>query len=924
MVPLRAEPRSVAECTITPVPGSADAQPLVFISYRINDTKRVAAPLARDLQREVEVGEVFLDRMSIDGGRDWPKEIRHAVERARAVLVLVGPDWLKQYDHLGRQRLTRPDDWVRQELEVALGRGPDALVLQVLVEESQEPITREALEHIPSIAQLADLQRVRLRLDDWDEDLGKLLRLLETVGFQRRDTATPLGPPQPVWQGSPFPGLRTFTPADEPIFFGRERETDFLVEQLTDNRCRFLLVVGTSGSGKSSLVGAGLIPRLAAGALPGSEYWLVPQVQKVGQGVQWLGLRLRPGEQGPDPFLALATRLAPLLPDDASAHDLAQRLAAAPDQLVTRIEQALEGRPPDAEALLFVDQFEELVTEVTDPARRMHFVEMLVAAVRRSPRLRLVSTVRGEFFHRCIEAQPELAELLRDRGATVPLAGPGASALTRMIERPARRADLTWDERLVDRLVGEAVARPGGLALLAVALDELYKRATDRHLSLAVCQDFDGLAGVINARAEATFAPLPREVQACLPLVFGELVLVDEQGLATRRRAVREEVERNSADRRRLVDAFTNARLLVTDQGPHGERVVEVAHEALLREWPRLATWIAERVDDLHLKRHVEVAAREWERHHEDPLYGWPHERLVPVYESFDRLGIARDALNEPVRAFVRPEADRLLDKLEEAETTHVRRAEIGDRLDRIGDPRPGVGVRRDGTPDIVWCEIPGGEVHLEHVQGAFEVSAFHMAKYPITYRQYKAFLDDPKGYRRTTWWTGLKQEAEPGEQYRFIGNCPAQDVSWYDAMAYCRWLSKRLGVEVRLPHEAEWQQAATGGDPANVYPWGPDWIDGVANTAGASRLNRLTAVGMYLRGRSAQGVLDLAGNVWEWCLNSFDDPRAGDLKKELRRVVRGGSWSYILGLARDRDLVVPGYRSYGIGFRVVCVSPIR
>jgi hypothetical protein len=868
------------------VKGSANAQPLVFISYRVNDTKRVAAPLARDLQCELEVGKVFLDRMSIDGGKAWPQEIRHAVERARAVLVLVGPDWLKQYDHLGRQRLTLRDDWVRQELEVALGRRPEALVLQVLVEESQEPVPREALEHIPSIAEFADLQRIRLRLDDWDDDLAKLLRLLETAGFKRRAAdAVRAEPMQPVWEGSPFPGLRTFTPADEPIFFGRERETDFLVEKLADARCRFLLVVGTSGSGKSSLVGAGLIPRLAAGALPGSDHWLLPQVQRVGQGIQWIGLRFRPGEQGPDPFLALATRLAPLLPGDASAGDLAQRFAAAPDLLlVTLIEQALEGRAPEAEALLFVDQFEELVTEVTDPVRRMRFVEMLVSATLKSPRLRLVSTVRGEFFHRCIEAQPVLAELLRDRGATVPLAGPGASALTRMIEGPARRAGLTWDVHLVDRLVGEAVARAGGLALLAVALDELYKGATDRRL----CERFDGLAGVINARAEATFATLPREVQACLTLVFGELVLVDEQGLATRRRAAREEVERSAADARRLVDAFTNARLLVTDQGPQGESVVEVAHEALLREWPRLATWITERADDLHLKRQVEVAARQWERHDEDPLYSWPHERLVPVYASFDRLGIARDTLKEPTRAFVRPEAERLLDELEKPETPHVRRVEIGDRLDRIGDPRPGVGLRPDGTPAIVWCEIPAGQVHLEDVQRPFEVNAFHLAKYPITYRQYKAFVDDPEGYSNGAWWTRLRHEDKPGEQYRPICSCPADNVSWHDAMAFCRWLSERLGFEVRLPHEAEWQQAATGGDPDNVYPWGRDWIDGVVNTS-ESRLGRTTAVGVYPRGRSAQRVLDLAGNVWEWCSNGYKYPRGG-----VRRVVRGGSGTSI------------------------------
>ena len=301
-----------------------------------------------------------------------------------------------------------------------------------------------------------------------------------------------------------------------------------------------------------------------------------------------------------------------------------------------------------------------------------------------------------------------------------------------------------------------------------------------------------------------------------------------------------------------MVDAFVDARLLVTDRGPAGEAMVEVAHEALLREWPRLAEWIGERADDLRLRRQAEAAAAEWERSGRDASHLWPHERLVPVHDALARLGIDRATLPEPARSFLRPEAERLLEELERPETSHYRRAEIGDRLDRIGDPRPGVGLRPDGLPDIVWCEIPAGTVTLEGVEGRFEVESFLIAKYPVTYRQYRAFLDDAAGYRDQRWWEGLQREAEPGEQYRPTGNCPAENVSWYDAMAYCRWLSARLGYEVRLPTEPEWQQAATGGNPGNEYPWGA-WADGNANTS-ESRLSRTTAVGMYPGGASAAG----------------------------------------------------------------------
>jgi hypothetical protein len=110
----------------------------------------------------------------------------------------------------------------------------------------------------------------------------------------------------------------------------------------------------------------------------------------------------------------------------------------------------------------------------------------------------------------------------------------------------------------------------------------------------------------------------------------------------------------------------------------------------------------------------METAASEWDRRRRSAHYLWPQERLAPVYESLNRVGRARDAVPEPARSFLRPEWERLVLELEEPATTHERRAAIGDRLDQLGDPRPGVGVKPGGTPDIVWCEIPGSAVEIE------------------------------------------------------------------------------------------------------------------------------------------------------------------------------------------------------------------
>lgn len=133
-----------------------------------------------------------------------------------------------------------------------------------------------------------------------------------------------------------------------------------------------------------------------------------------------------------------------------------------------------------------------------------------------------------------------------------------------------------------------------------------------------------------------------------------------------------------------------------------------------------------------------------------------------------------------------------------------------------------------------------------------------------------------------------------------------------------------KLGYEIRLPTEWEWQQAATGGNPANVYPWGPEWDLSCANTY-ESELSRSTAVGMYPQGISPVEALDMSSNVWEWCLNEYEHPERMVLAGDVRRVVRGGSWDYDQDDARAtyRNLADPGNRDNDLGFRVVCSSPI-
>lgn len=228
---------------------------------------------------------------------------------------------------------------------------------------------------------------------------------------------SPEGPK--CWEDSPFPGLRAFGEDDAPIYFGRGRETDGLIRRLAEG-ARFITVVGASGSGKSSLVAAGLLPRLKDNATLGSR--------------DWLRIRFTPGELGDNPFIALASGFKSALNRHTlNVRDAAQRMTTESNALDELVRSMLENQPDWAELLLFVDQFEELFTVVNEKYRGA-FCDLLAHATK-LPQLRIVATQRADFYHRCVE-QPVLAELLRV--GSYPLAAPGVGGAARD-DHPPRR-----------------------------------------------------------------------------------------------------------------------------------------------------------------------------------------------------------------------------------------------------------------------------------------------------------------------------------------------------------------------------------------------------------------------------------------------------------------------------------------------------
>jgi formylglycine-generating enzyme required for sulfatase activity len=262
--------------------------------------------------------------------------------------------------------------------------------------------------------------------------------------------------------------------------------------------------------------------------------------------------------------------------------------------------------------------------------------------------------------------------------------------------------------------------------------------------------------------------------------------------------------------------------------------------------------------------------------------------------------------------------------------------AQIGDN-----DTRPPLGLSTDGLPDVDWVDISAGQFLYGNGKEERDIPYdYKMSKYPVTYAQFQAFIDAPDGLKSSNhnWFEGLHKNATKTgliEQFSKYHNHPREQVNWYQAMAFCRWLSYKLGGSyaledvaswaVRLPTELEWEKAARGTD-GRIYPYG-DTFDGRKANTRELAVGTTTVVGIFPSGASPYGVLDMSGNVWEWCLSDYntpaDYPNNENISTSNTRVLRGGSFSYfnINSRAAYRLENSPYSSTNQIGFRVVSSS---
>lgn len=928
----------------------------LFISHSFQDKQW--AERMREALRGQGYQSLFLDSHPDDGihaGADWEQTLYRRLRQSRGVIVLCTARWLAS-------------PWCVAEAMLARERGKRLFLLATPeVADGRQVKGLQDGATAPQIPDfLKDTQFISLAGATEEEACARLWQGLAAEGL-KDDFPLP---------ERPYPGLEPFQETDAAVFFGRGEEIERVIGVLNKRRRNnaegFILVLGASGCGKSSLVRAGVLPRLkrASDQDGAGGRWVIPPPFMGGRGLE-----------------GLAHALALAFKDAGQPRELAfvrQQLEAATRLRLLAGELLVARGIHEGYLLLVLDQLEEVFgTDAGSGTRAMLRLLLEASADAASPVV-VLATMRSDFLNAF-----QLFEGAAERYEEVTLDPMPRSRFGEVIEGPANRFGLRLGAGLTERLV-EDTHYDDALPLLAYTLERLYTECcAEGALTL---KQYEKLFPEVKIREEDGTQVVYRGVSAAIKHVadkilsdteyasrlpaadsrmrdlrraFYSLAQVGEEGQFTRRTARWSLMPVSCAD---VLQRFVKDRLLVSGKNDNGQPILSVTHEALFRVWDTLNGWLLQDRKALALRARIEDAAAEWVAENRAESRAWPEERILDAVREIDKSGVSLADVKDRVvvDAFLGPtdpsEIARLLG-LGAAEDAmagsgrygdawrlplgHEARASVGVRLALLGDPRCGVGLRADGLPDIDWRRIEGGEVtidirmHADNPNSAIikrltrTVDTFWIGRFPITVSQFEAFLREC--YKHGAWLLPedcpVKYTPDtPQPPYRApYSNYPIDSINYFDAIAFCYWLSKRLGFDVHLPTEFQWQLAANAGKLALNYPWGLNW-DPYQETWRAntqeSGLKRSTAVGLYPQGASPTGVLDMAGNVWDLCGNAFlepDNTRFATCPNEPR-VLRGGSWVFPKDNARltNRGWIDLPLRSANVGFRVLCSAPIE
>ncbi len=587
---------------------------------------------------------------------------------------------------LREQRWTAVLEW--GERWIALGQTPEPAYRALMVgyaalgDRAKVTATYErcaaALEKELGVEASPETRTLYQELAFGERELDVDLTPTHLAATRARILDEPPAPGEP-----PFKGLQYFDENDVDLFFGREMLTARLVGRLGE--ASFLaVIVGASGSGKSSVVRAGVIPALkkgealADGALPpeGSAHWQVHLITPTAHPLEALALALT---REAESVSAMATLMDDLARDPRSLYLYLRRRSAA-----------------SGHVLIVIDQFEELFTLCRDEFEREAFIDNLLTALTASslsslhsvqglpligkgseepvlswPKeeglVTLILTIRADFYAHLAQ-YPELREAVAKHQEYM---GPmSAEELRRAIEEPAKRGGWEFEPGVVDLMLRDVGDEPGALPLLSHALLETWKRRSGRRLTLKGYSDSGGVRGAIAQTAETVYQQLTPAQQSLARDIFLRLTELGEGTEDTRRRASFDELISNSEDAtemRVLVSTLAEARLVTL-----GEATAEVAHEALIREWQRLREWLNQDREGLRLHRQLTEAAHEWELLERDPGALYRGARLAQARE----WAVANPAaLNAHERAFLNTSIE--MEEREEVEREAQRQREL-------------------------------------------------------------------------------------------------------------------------------------------------------------------------------------------------------------------------------------------------------
>jgi hypothetical protein len=958
----------------------------IFISH--SSANNAEAIALRDWLAGEGWDDVFLDldpERGIVAGERWERAFKEAESRCEAVLFLLSRAWLnsrwcQEELNLAHRLNKRPFGVLVEDMPIA-DLPPDLTSTWQLVSLATGSDHRRFRALTPDKA-------VKTHVKFSASGLSRLKGGLTKAGLDARFFAWPPAgePNRPPYRGlKPLEAedAGIFFGREAQIIAALDGIRG-LAERTPP---RFFVILGASGAGKSSFLRAGLLPRLSRDDRNFLPLPAIRPDRAVLSGKTGLVRSLDAAFQKHKAHLARAKMKAPpaLAKIKVAVEGGAQTLLPLLCSLAegVRPPSLPEMTAPKLPALVMsIDQGEELF--VAEGAKQAEeFLSLLkVIAMAEEPKIIVLVTIRSDSYERL--QMSKALEGVDQKTLSLPPVPHGS--YVDIIEGPARRLKDTERALKIEPALTEALLtdiEAGGakdaLPLLAFTLEWLYlKYGGDGDLRLSEYEQLGRIKGSIEAAVKRALAAADAADHATrLALLRRGLIpwlaeIDPDTGVARRRVARITEIPEKS---RPLINLLVEQRLLTTDttRGAGSEVTVEPAHEALLRQWEQLNEWLRQGFTALKALESVKRAARDWEKRQFGHL--WSEERIIDFVRQFENSGLSFNDVDDPdqIRRFLGPtDPTELVNLLsfsgEQIELekmgvsygqtwqpplSHRARRSIGVRLALLGDPkagdgRRGTGLGTDGRPDIDWCKIESDDHIVVKILSDTDdpdsevketisrrVETFFISKYPITIAQFRGFVDEcyhnGKFNRKELKPSSFPPMLGPPDHEGHHSNEPAFSISWYDAVTFCNWITERFGHKVRLPTEFEWQLASTGRNQLRIYPWDnveskpwdPKRETWRANTT-QSGLIGATAVGLYPKGTSPFGVLDMAGTVWEWCLNSFDSPEAEDFDEPgVKRAWRGGSWYYNAEYARCtyRYWNYPDARNCDVGFRIVTES---